>query len=490
LSSAGALKVITVSGAGNLFLGGNTTSAISNGSGQVGITMAGTGVLTMGGNNTFTGDLLIKSGTVAKNSGSAGGATSFGAGTIKLGDTAAGNTNATVQFTAGASGMTFANPITVQSGNSGIKTIENPSGNFTATLSGLLTLDDNLTVKYSGGTGGKFTLGANATANAITGSGNLTFLSNGTVAAIITGNNTGFSGNVAVQTGGVNVGSVNALNSNNTVAVASGATFDTNNQTVTIAGLNDVSGSGGTVTNAGAAKTLTLGGGGSYSFSGTITATTSANMTVTKTGSGTQTLAGTNTYTGATTVNLGTLLINGSLTSSVTANTGTVGGSGSTTGNVTVGDSAGGHDAFIAPGGIGTVGTFTTTGSMSLLSDATYNFKLNGTAVANDKLVAAGVTINSSALFSFTLLGDTSGLIAGQVFDIMHTTSGITGTFSNLAAGSTFDAGGGLTFNVFNSGGGYGNDLYLTVATVPEPATWGLLAFSLMTVLVLRRRLS
>jgi autotransporter-associated beta strand protein len=236
-----------------------------------------------------------------------------------------------------------------------------------------------------------------------------------------------------------------------------------------------------------AAVALTLGNNNTdASYSGNLTGSGS----LIKVGTGAQTLSGTNTYTGVTTVNLGTLLVNGSLTSAMTANAGTIGGAGSTTGNVTIGNSAGGSDAFIAPGN-GTVGTFTAGGSLSMLSDATYSFELNGSSAAADQLVANGVTINSSAVFSFTLLGDKSGL-ATQTFKIIDNTSvsNISGVFSNLTAGGIYDAGGGLTFSVSGGGGSYGNDLYLTVATVPEPATWGLLAFSLTTVLVLRRRRS
>ena len=227
--------------------------------------------------------------------------------------------------------------------------------------------------------------------------------------------------------------------------------------------------------------------GRSYTYEGAI-ADGTAPRSLTKTGAGAQILSGNNTYTGATLITAGTLIVDGSLTSAVTVNAGTFCGSGSTTGNVTVGNSAGGHDAFIAPGS--SAGNFTTTGSLSLLSDATYAFELNGTTGIADKLVANGVSLNSSAVFSFTLLGGTSGLAVNDTFTIIDNTSGgnISGEFSNLTAGGTFDAGGGLTFAVSGSPGVYGNDLILTLETIPEPQTWALLTLSLTTAMVLRRR--
>jgi len=190
-------------------------------------------------------------------------------------------------------------------------------------------------------------------------------------------------------------------------------------------------------------------------------------------------------------VNAGTLVVGvsgvGSLTSAITVNSGTLGGSGSTTGAVTIGDGAGSADAAIAAGN--SAGTFTTTSSLSFLSDGVFSFELNGTTASADKLVANGVSINSSAIFSFNLLGDLSGLSVGQTFTIIDNTGvgNISGSFSNLTAGGTYNAGGGLTFTVSGGSGVYGNDLVLTVASVvPEPGTAGLLVASGM--LLLRRR--
>lgn len=485
-NSAG-LKTITFTGAGNANLGGNATAVVGDGSGQVGVVMAGSGLLTMGGVNTFSGGILIKSGTVARSTGSAGTVTSFGTGTIVIGDTV-GTANAKLLI---SNAGTYANNITVQAGSSGVKTIENAGGSASVSLAGLITVNGDLALSYTGAGAGGFTIGAGG----ITGSGNITTDHNGTGNISLGGNNSGFTGGLIVNSGTTRVTSTTALSSSNAVAVNAGATFNINNYNQTVAGLNNGTGGGGIVTNAAAGATmLTLGGSGTYSFSGEITATTPANMalTVNLTGNGVQVLTGASTYTGATTVNAGTLVVgvsgNGSLTSAITVNAGVLKGSGSTTGNVTIGNGSGiAGDAVIAPGN--SAGTFTTTGSLSLLSDAKFAFELNGATATADKLVANGVAINTSALFEFTLLAGTSGLSVGQAFTIIDNTGvgNISGTFNNLTAGGVFDSGGGLTFSVSGAGGTYGNDLVLTVATVPEPAV-SLLAGCGLALMLFRRR--
>ncbi len=342
---------------------------------------------------TFAGGLYIYAGTVT----GTGSTTSFGLGSITL-----GNTSSTTA-TAGLFGdnHTFTNAISVASGSSGTLTVGN-TGNVSAVFSGAVTLANNLTLTASGGSSGSVKLsgGVTGTGNLILNNtntgGNSTFLDttlvnnagtitnsgtgtgSSTINAKLGGNvtqlnensstsnlvlsmsgNTAFVGSVNVTAGTLQInGTASALNSANVVSVASAGVFDINGQNQTIAGLATGT---GIVTNSGAAKTLTLGGSGTYSFSGTITG--GANMAITKSTGGTQTLAGTsaNTYTGLTTVS------GGELDLSKTAGVNAIAGDGNTaTNDVTV---SGGTLKWLANEQVGDTATIT-------LSSGTVN--LNG----------------------------------------------------------------------------------------------------------------
>jgi fibronectin-binding autotransporter adhesin len=82
--------------------------------------------------------------------------------------------------------------------------------------------------------------------------------------------------------------------------------------------------------------TLTGGGGSIAPFTTSALATANTSGSLTKIGAGTLTLSGASTYTGATSVNVGTLNLSGSLASNVTvANGANLSGEGSTTGSLT-----------------------------------------------------------------------------------------------------------------------------------------------------------
>jgi len=118
------------------------------------------------------------------------------------------------------------------------------------------------------------------------------------------------------------------------LSIANGSTLDLNGVNQTIASLADSGVGGGIVTNSAASTaTLTINpSSGSTTFSGAI----SGPISLVKSGAGTQVLAGASSYAGGTTVNNGTLLVNGSITGAVTVASGaTLGGTGAITGNVT-----------------------------------------------------------------------------------------------------------------------------------------------------------
>ena len=387
----------------------------------------------------------------------------------------ANNDDATFGLLSSNASAALTQNITVNSLTFGNGTgINNISGNFTLTVtSGSISTNRSTTI----------------TSN-IAGSNGLTKVGGGTLTLF--GSNS-YTGGTSIQGGVLSARALGALPTATSVAISSGASLDVR-ASQTISGLTG----SGTVTqlNTTGTTTLTVNPDGASApadsvFSGNIRDGDATHiLALTKAGSHMLTLEGVNTYTGVTTVASGSLLIGagGSLTSAVMVNSGTFGGAGSTSNNVTIGNGAGGHDSTLAAG-IG-VGTFTTSGALTLNSDAVYAFELNGAMGSADKIAASGVTIDSAALFSFSLVGGTSGLTVNQTFTIIDNTGvgSISGGFQNLVAGGTFDAGSGLTFAVSGGAGNYGNDLILTVATVPEPATVTLAGLGLIVLFFRRRR--
>jgi len=154
---------------------------------------------------------------------------------------------------------------------------------------------------------------------------------------------------------------------------------------------------------------------------------------VVQAGTGTTILTGTNTYTGVTTVNAGTLLINspGSLASgsAVTVNNGgTLGGNGIINGTVNV--AAGGH---IAPGA--SVGTLNVNNTVTVATGGIWDIDLNASTSAIDLLnVTGNLAWSGTQTLNLNILAGTPG--GPYTFATWTGTGSSIGTWNVLPSGT------------------------------------------------------
>lgn len=417
------------------------------------------------------------------------------------------------------------NPTSISQDNTGAFTIQNAFDNTTTNASTTLTLTGNGTglVTLSGiisektssknvsltktGTSTFVLSGANTYTGATTVSAGILNIQNATaLGATTAGTSVASSATLQIQ-GGITVGA-EALTISGTGATGqNGALVNvsgTNNYggLVTLGAASTISSDSGTLnlTNTGnitgATFGLTLTGAGNGSVSSNINTTTG---TLTKNGAGTWTLTGASTYSGGTSVTAGKLFVNntsgsgtGTGTITVTGSGTTLGGNGTMTGAVSV---ASGNN--LAPGASGVGSTaILTTGAVTLSSGSNFQIDINGTTVGSgyDQLKANGASIAGSNLL-LTLGTTFTQSDVGDKFAILSNVSAslVTGTFSGLSEGASFNDGNDkfmITY-VGNAGDGTdGNDIVLTLTAVPEPSTWfaGGLALAMLLYIQLRKR--
>ncbi|WP_164897260.1 autotransporter-associated beta strand repeat-containing protein [Pseudomonas alkylphenolica] len=353
---------------GSLGIGGTADLTLNgNVSGNGSLIKYGVAGLTLTANNAYSGGTTLFAGALTVGSNSAlglgnltvGGASTLGSSTaVTLGNDVLLNASLT---NVGSHDLTLGGVI---SGSGGL----NKNGNANLTLnganlfqggtllnagtltlgtasalgSGAMTVAGNATLA----TGAPLVLANNVNVNAdlnIAGVNNLTLggviagagtLSKSGLADLtLSGNNT-FSGTFDVLSGSLSTLGNSALGNDASVNLGSGAALNLGGSA------NIASLSGGGTANVGAGNTLSL---GASNLSNTFVGTLSGSGALAKLGTGTLTLSGSNTLTGGTTIDAGTLKVDGSLDSAhVQVNSGaTLTGSGALGGAVTVAD--GGH---------------------------------------------------------------------------------------------------------------------------------------------------
>ncbi|HLF38970.1 MAG TPA: autotransporter-associated beta strand repeat-containing protein, partial [Burkholderiales bacterium] len=417
----GATRTVTTTNAAD---GLDISAAIS---GAGGLTKAGAGTVTLSGANTYTGTTAVNAGTLRL----AGGDAIADTGVVTLANTAdvtldLNGTSETIGSLAGG-------------GANG--------GNVTLGAGTLTTGGNNATTTYSGAIGGTGGIVKEGTGNfTLAGTSNydgVTTISVGTLTATSADALGGAAGGTTV-----NPGTTLALNGTLTWA-----------EPVTLAG-GTLSRAGGNPTLTGAvdlaADSIVTAAAGTLTLSGDV----SGAGALSKTGAGIVVLSGSNTYTGPTNVNVGTLRVAGGNgigdasavnmgggTLDLNGTTETIGSLAGTT-NVTLGTGTlitGGNDASTSYSGVisGAGGSLTKdgAGTLTLAGSNTYTgattINTGTLALGNNNRIAdaSAVVVVAGASFDLSGFSDTVGSIAGA--GLITTTVGAGTVTLNVGGDST-----------------------------------------------------
>jgi len=412
--SGGSLQTGTISKSGSDYniQGGSVGAALA---GTAGLTKSGSATAALSGTNTYSGSTTINNGTLSVYS--AGGlGNAAGAVTVNTGATLYTHSGLTISRT----GDVTVNGGNLTTDNNNFGTISVSGGNFIANNAAVLA------VRLAG------------TAGLTVGGAGETYL----------WTDSSYTGATVISSGQLTLGGVGAISSQSRLQIDSGAAvnltgaFAANNINRTFAGLTGAGvlyGGGGTVT---VNKTA-----GTDTFGGDI----QGGQGLIKDGAGTLILAGNSSYSGATAVNLGGLLVNGT-------NSGV--------GAVTVASGA-------RIGGDGSLA-----GGLALAVQAQFIF--NPLATLD---VAGAVTLDDSFGVGSLVTSDGSAIDWGSIADGTYTLINTTSTFSNISnfgASNAADIGGGRTA-YFQNGS-------LQLVVVPEPGAFALAGLGIAAAWALRRR--
>ncbi|MFU8892720.1 MAG: beta strand repeat-containing protein [Luteolibacter sp.] len=391
------------------------------------------------------------------------------------------------------------------------------TGNVTNTTNGFVTI---------GGSG--YLGGGNYAGNISIGSGAFNY--NSSAHQILTGTNS--TGATTITDGILQFGKTSALyggttgswtaanirvNAGGTLAFNVGGTgeFTTGNVTTLFTNLaNSTSATNGMNAGSNFGFDTTNAAGGSFEISQVIANSGGAAggaRGLTKLGTGTLLLSNANTYTGATLVNVGTLLINGSTSASSTvtvASGATLGGSGTVSGNTTI---AGIHSPGNSPG----LQTFGADLTYEAGSSVIWELVDNSALLANRGVDYDGINVGGvlnfegSTMLTLVFSGALNGIAGSDVdWSSSFWNASYTGTggwliysgaselvgFENLGINTeNWVDGLGQSYNDFFGGNGFslyqsGNDVYLNYnyIAIPEPRTALLGAIGFL--LLFRRR--
>ncbi len=385
-ASGSTLTLQTSAGTPSITVNNQTTTIGAPLGGTQGVTKSGAGTLKLTGTQPYTGDTTVNAGTLLLDSSAV---------TSNTAQLASGKiiNNSSVSFYRNATGFTHIN----------------------ASLSGA----SDYFVDGPGG-GGIFDYRVAMRGAASDNTGTVRIINNGRLWVDMVG--------------------VNAIGDSAIVNVGPTASFHVfAGVTETIGGLEG----SGEVWGQGNAATLVVGGGDkTASFSGALKENLTP-LAVTKIGTGIQTLAGTNSYTGATTVNAGTL-----------------GGTGAAGSNFTVKAAS-----SLSPGS--SVGTMDTK-ALTCESGSTLKFEINSSSANADKIVAHGAVSLTGTMASFVEIGSGTVAPGTKLMLLDYTGQTLTGTFNGLAEGASVTIGA----NTFTLAYADSSKVTLTTATGSGFSSW------------------
>lgn len=228
-----------------------------------------------------------------------------------------------------------------------------------------------------------------------------------------------FQGVTNIMDGAVRIGGT--IDPETEFDLGEGGTLDITGKDQTIGGLEGDAGSTVVIGD----SELTVNQDGNSAFGGAIT----GDGSLVKDGNGTLNLTGDSSYTGPTSVNGGTLAVNGSIASPVTVNTGgTLGGNGS------VGSTTVGGGGTIAPGN--SIGRLTVNGNLAFTAGAIYEVEVNAAGAA-DRIDATGtVTIANTARVA--VLAENGNYNPRTDYVILTGATGVSGTFGSVTSDLAF----------------------------------------------------